>query len=132
MHLTTTRTGWGIKKNAVARPCPTENVKRALREVGKTEKVSGESSDQSGSSNGSFRAASFSKVCKTVLPVRGQKGPLARNAPAHEDSDAAVEHLEDAARHDAHLRPRLQHRELGAEAAPLLFHFDVQRAGLAA
>lgn len=49
-----------------------------------------------------------------------------------EDSDAAVEHLEDAARHDAHLRPRLQHRELGGEAAPLLFHLDVQRAGLAA
>lgn len=55
-----------------------------------------------------------------------------RNAGREELSNAAVEHLEDAASYDAHLRPRFQHGELDAEAAALLLHLDVQRAGLAA
>lgn len=100
---------------------------------GKIGKACGESVDQSRSGNSSIRAASLSKVYKTALPVRGRKRPTGqKRSRTHEDSDAAVKHLEDAARHDARLRPRLQHRELGAEAAPLLFHLDVQRAGLAA
>jgi len=105
----------------------------AGRGGGETEKASEQSLDQSRSSNSSIRAASLSKVYKTVLPVHGRKRPTGqKRSRTHEDSDAAVEHLEDAARHDARLRSRLQHRELGAEAAPLLFHLDVQRAGLAA
>ena len=48
----------------------------------KTEKVSGERSNQDGS-GGSFRAVPFSKVCRRCYPLAA-KGPTSRNTPAHE------------------------------------------------